>query len=200
MALILANGWVAVYKEQPPHQYAPVVAWQESQHTSEPVVSGLTRGRGGFLLSPCKDVGAFQRYVWAPKLWAELAGHPPQKKGGSREGSPGRRLGNCLMPSCETVDFGDGNYAIICGRRRPRPQKCHYCKRPSGWLCDFTTPSIITGLTGAGHVCDRPICALHRISKGFEVDWCLEHFEEDPRIQAAVAAVTEPTIQGKLDL
>lgn len=88
MALMPANGWVAVYKEQAPHHYAPVVAWQESRHTSEPVVSGLTRGRAG-LLSPCKDAGAFQRYVWAPKLWAELAGHPQQQREVAEKDLPG---------------------------------------------------------------------------------------------------------------
>jgi len=106
------------------------------------------------------------------------------------------------LPECEAIQFPGGGSAIICGRRRPKPKTCFYCKRTSGWLCDHTTPSIITGPTGAGLVCDRPICALHRISKGFEVDWCLAHFEEDPRIlaaEAAVAAASPAPIQGKLD-
>lgn len=86
---------------------------------------------------------------------------------------------------CEVVNFPGGGGAIICGRRRSRPKRCHYCNRPSGWLCDFTTPSIITGAKGAGKTCDLPICAFHRVSQGVEVDWCAQHVEEQRRAEEA---------------
>lgn len=84
------------------------------------------------------------------------------------------------MP-CEPIQFPGGGSAIICGRRRPKQKRCFYCSKASSWLCDYNTPSIITGPKGAGKTCDRPICADHRVNRGPDLDWCIVHVEEELR-------------------
>ena len=68
---------------------------------------------------------------------------------------------------CEEIRTPTG-YAIICGRRPPKPKPCWQCDRPHGFLCDGPSP------TGKGD-CNRPLCALHRVQAGVGVDYCSEH-------------------------
>jgi hypothetical protein len=70
--------------------------------------------------------------------------------------------------TCRTIKSEDGKFmAVVCSRT---PTKRCKCGRPCTKLCDFP-------LTGAkaGKTCDEPMCDLHHVNQGPEIDYCLPH-------------------------
>ena len=67
---------------------------------------------------------------------------------------------------CQTIDLGEGNFAIVCGVRKPA--KCNFCKsRPHTRLCDFPV--------GGGATCDARICDECRKPGPNDLDYCPNH-------------------------
>ena len=67
--------------------------------------------------------------------------------------------------SCDSIDLGDGNFAIICGRRH---QYCA-CGRVAKLLCDWKVPGRKSG------TCDQPICATHALQVATDRHLCPAH-------------------------
>jgi hypothetical protein len=73
---------------------------------------------------------------------------------------------------CETIDLGQGNFAIICGVRKPA--KCQFCKaRPHTRLCDFF-------LQAEGKTCDARMCDKCTTRGGQDLDHCPNHTPGHP--------------------
>lgn len=85
--------------------------------------------------------------------------------------------------ACEKIQFADGNFAIVCGVRRPK-RYCS-CGKPADFLCDFP-------LSGkkAGKTCDKPVCKTCRLHISPDKDYC--------RVHAAMAETLNA--QGTLNL
>lgn len=68
---------------------------------------------------------------------------------------------------CHRMDLGDGNYAIVCGLRRPK-RRCQIdgCREIGEVECDYPAP------TKSG-TCDRLTCRRHAKSVGPDRDYCV---------------------------
>jgi hypothetical protein len=75
--------------------------------------------------------------------------------------------------SCEKIDLGNGQFAIICGlRSKPRP--CQFCGRASSKQCDFPM--------GDGKTCDAYMCGNCAHSVGTNRDYCPTHQANTGRV------------------
>lgn len=68
---------------------------------------------------------------------------------------------------CEHVDFGDGNFAVICGGRRRR-RYCA-CGHQAPFLCDWKVKEKRSG------TCDLPICEKHALQVAPDKHLCPQH-------------------------
>jgi len=68
--------------------------------------------------------------------------------------------------ACEHLDLGNGNFAIICGRRK---RKYCSCGRPAPFLCDWKIKEKKSG------TCDLPICEKHALEVGQDKHLCPLH-------------------------
>lgn len=68
--------------------------------------------------------------------------------------------------TCETVDLGNGQRAIVCGRSRRKRCKCG---RPADLLCDWR------GVPAGKRTCDAPICSRCSTSPAPGKDLCPAH-------------------------
>lgn len=73
--------------------------------------------------------------------------------------------------NCGTFKNNEVSF-VICGL--PRPKKCFYCGKQSGFLCDFPVGK---DKKGTKKTCDTPLC-LNCTQKGVShnVDFCREHY------------------------
>jgi hypothetical protein len=87
---------------------------------------------------------------------------------------------------CETIQFGDGGAAIICGRRHAKATPCKFCGRPSTKLCDF--PMYI-GNAVQVRTCDAPMCDACATNVGPDKDHCPDHVAPRPSDQLGFAGM-----------
>lgn len=73
--------------------------------------------------------------------------------------------------ACRKIDFGGGNFAIVCGRGS-RPKACAQCGRPSSKLCDYQLKGNLGGKT-----CDRALCVNCAVHVDPDLDYCRAHAE-----------------------
>jgi hypothetical protein len=91
------------------------------------------------------------------------------------------------MP-CETIRLPDGNVAIACGIRRPKPKLCKCGSRlPADLLCDWKTPTDAK----PEKTCDAKGCARCMSHPAPGKDLCPYHTAEWERRQAARAQAQE---------
>jgi hypothetical protein len=71
--------------------------------------------------------------------------------------------------ACKHISTG-GLTMIVCGRGQ-RTKPCHYCGRPSSYLCDH--PVI---RNGKRQTCDVPMCQACACEVAKDTDLCRAHF------------------------
>lgn len=79
--------------------------------------------------------------------------------------------------ACEVVKVPGGT-AILCGKRRHKPEPCVWCRQPSTKQCDFR----LSPQNQVTHIrtCDVYICDKHATSVGLNLDYCPTHAETLP--------------------
>jgi hypothetical protein len=70
--------------------------------------------------------------------------------------------------TCDRVDIGEGQFAIVCRRGR-RAKPCCSCGRASSLLCDFPLTY------EKNKTCDRPLCVRCTWRPEAGVDYCPAH-------------------------
>ena len=90
--------------------------------------------------------------------------------------------------TCETVDLGNGQFAMVCGGRGRR-HNCEFCSRYATKQCDFP---IIKG--GKQKTCDAHMCDRCSVPQGPGIDWCLPHHRNAKKIMEARLGVVADDI------
>lgn len=87
--------------------------------------------------------------------------------------------------TCNTIDLGNGETAIVCSRGR-KPRRCTVCNRNRiAVLCDFPLAGKKTGKTCSRGLCER--CAVH---VGPDRDLCPAHGKAEA-VQLTLPCVAE---------
>lgn len=75
--------------------------------------------------------------------------------------------------SCDRIDLGGGNFAIVCSRGKRTP-RCSVpgCSSPGAFQCDYPVKGRKSG------TCDAYLCTAHRRPQALDPDLFAELFAE----------------------
>ena len=93
--------------------------------------------------------------------------------------------------TCETVDLGNGQLAMVCGGRGRR-HNCEFCSRYATKQCDFPVLRKGKMVTCDAWMCDR--CAVKQEPLGSDIDFCPPHHRNAKKIMEARLGVVADDI------